>query len=100
MEKNKLDMADIFAEVANLILTSMFFHPLLPVSIPIALCGLSISYWVYKVFFIINFLEIFTKTSEKTRGDVRPYGIILFTCDPLHCVHLGTQPCIVLSNNL
>ena len=43
-----LDMADQFANTANLILSAIFFHPLLPISIPIALVGLLLNYWVSK----------------------------------------------------
>jgi hypothetical protein len=43
-----LDMANRFSNTANLFLTSIFFHPILPISIPIALCGLIFSYWVDK----------------------------------------------------
>lgn len=42
-------MANVFANSANLILTAFFFHPLLPLSIPIALVGYFFSYWVNKV---------------------------------------------------
>jgi hypothetical protein len=41
-------MADVFANAGNLILTATFFHPLLPLSIPIAFLGFSLSYWVNK----------------------------------------------------
>jgi hypothetical protein len=41
-------MANIFANLGNLILTALFFHPLMPLSIPIATIGLFISYWVNK----------------------------------------------------
>jgi hypothetical protein len=43
-----LDMANRFSNTANLFLTAVFFHPLLPVSIPIALCGYTFSYWIDK----------------------------------------------------
>lgn len=41
-------MANRFANTGNLFLTAVFFHPLLPISIPIAGCGLFFSYWVDK----------------------------------------------------
>ncbi|CDW71822.1 phage head-tail family partial [Stylonychia lemnae] len=43
-----LDMANRYSNTANLFLTAVFFHPLLPVSIPIALCGCFFSYWIDK----------------------------------------------------
>ncbi len=43
-----LDMANVFANAGNLLLTAFFFHPLLPLSIPIALVALTFSYWVNK----------------------------------------------------
>ena len=43
-----LDMANRFANTANLFLTAVFFHPLLPISIPIAFCGFLLSYWIDK----------------------------------------------------
>jgi len=53
-------MADVFANQANLLLTALFFHPLLPVSIPIALVATIFSYWTNKVssFFPNIFLSI------------------------------------------
>ena len=41
-------MADVFANAGNLLLTAFFFHPLLPLSIPIAFVALFLSYWVNK----------------------------------------------------
>jgi hypothetical protein len=48
-EGPRLDMANQFANIANLLLTAIFFHPLLPISIPIALVGLILNYWANKV---------------------------------------------------
>ena len=48
LEGPQLMMADVFANAGNLILTATFFHPLLPLSIPIAFLGFSLSYWVNK----------------------------------------------------
>ena len=41
-------MSDVFANAGNLILTATFFHPLMPLSIPIAFLGFLLSYWVNK----------------------------------------------------
>lgn len=41
-------MADVVSNTGNLILTSLFYSPLIPVTIPIALVGLFLSYWVQK----------------------------------------------------
>lgn len=48
LEGPQLMMANVFANAGNLILTATFFHPLLPLSIPIAFLGFSLSYWVNK----------------------------------------------------
>jgi hypothetical protein len=48
LEGPQLMMADVFANAGNLILTATFFHPLLPLSMPIAFLGFSLSYWVNK----------------------------------------------------
>jgi hypothetical protein len=45
-------MANVFANSANLLLTALFFHPLLPLSIPIAFAGFFCSYWVNKYVFL------------------------------------------------
>lgn len=47
-EGPQLLMSDVFANAGNLILTATFFHPLLPLSIPIGFCGFLFSYWVNK----------------------------------------------------
>jgi hypothetical protein len=41
-------MANRYSNTANLFLTAVFFHPLLPISIPIAFCGFIFSYWIDK----------------------------------------------------
>ena len=42
-------MANRFANTSNLFLTAIFFHPLVPISIPIACVGFIFAYWVDKV---------------------------------------------------
>lgn len=56
-EGPRLDMASRIANTGNLFLVSIFFHPLLPITIPIALIGFIFSYWVDKVI-IINLNHI------------------------------------------
>lgn len=51
-EGPKFDMADEFSKIANIILSAIFFHPLFPLSIPIAFCGLFLNYWSSKVHII------------------------------------------------
>ena len=41
-------MANLLSLEANLLLTSLFYAPLLPITIPIAFLGLVCSYWVEK----------------------------------------------------
>jgi len=43
-------MANMWANVINLIMTSLFFHPLLPLSVPIGFAGLFFTFWTNKVF--------------------------------------------------
>jgi len=43
-----LDMANRYANTANLFLTAIFFHPLLPCAIPIACVGFIFTYWINK----------------------------------------------------
>lgn len=47
-EGPRVDMANLMSLEANLILTSLFYAPLLPITIPIALIGLVFAYWVEK----------------------------------------------------
>jgi hypothetical protein len=47
-EGPQLLMSDVFANAGNLVLTATFFHPLLPLSIPIAFLGFFLFYWVNK----------------------------------------------------
>ena len=44
-----LDMANQFANIINLIMSAIFFHSLLPLSIPIGFAGLVANYWANKV---------------------------------------------------
>lgn len=41
-------MANNLATMSNLVLTAIFYSPLIPITIPIALVGLCFSYWVDK----------------------------------------------------
>lgn len=43
-----LEMADIFSDTANVFLTAVFFQPLMPFAIPLALVGFVITYWINK----------------------------------------------------
>ena len=56
-------MSDVFASAGNLILTATFFHPLLPLSIPIAFLGFFFSYWVNK-YFLLRVVERPDEMSE------------------------------------
>jgi hypothetical protein len=50
-ESPTLDMANTFANTANLMLCSIFYQPLFPLAIPIATLGLACQYWTFKVNF-------------------------------------------------
>lgn len=41
-------MANLLSITATLVLTSLFYAPLIPIAVPIALLGLLLSYWVEK----------------------------------------------------
>ena len=43
-----MDMANLVSNTGNLILTSIFYAPLMPVTLPICLIGLIFAYWVEK----------------------------------------------------
>jgi len=45
-------MANVFGNQANLLLTALFFHPLLPLSIPLAFVGTFMNYWATKYVFV------------------------------------------------
>jgi branched-subunit amino acid ABC-type transport system permease component len=47
-EGSTLYMTNTLACAGNILLTSFFFHPILPLSIPIGAIGLTILYWVNK----------------------------------------------------
>jgi hypothetical protein len=51
-EGPKIDMANLLSMTINIVSTAFFFAPLLPISIPIALVGTVLSYWIDKVNFI------------------------------------------------
>jgi hypothetical protein len=51
-EGTRLDMANEFANTANILLTAIYFHPLLPASIPIAFFGMICNYWASKYVFL------------------------------------------------
>jgi hypothetical protein len=59
-------MANMWANVINLIMTSLFFHPLLPLSIPIGFCGLLITFWTNKVPYLV--LIVLVCFSEKKQN--------------------------------
>lgn len=42
-------MANMFANVINLIMSALFFHSLMPLAIPVGFIGLLLTYWVDKV---------------------------------------------------
>lgn len=48
-ESPTLDMANTFANTANLMLCSIFYTPIFPMAIPIATVGLACQYWTFKV---------------------------------------------------
>lgn len=53
-----LDLANQFANVQNLMMTAVFFHTMLPLSIPIGTVGLFLHYWSNKVLPHYPFLNL------------------------------------------
>jgi len=45
-------MANEYANTAYILLTALFFHPILPISIPIAMMGMILNYWADKYVFL------------------------------------------------
>lgn len=60
----KVDMANLLANMSNLIMCAFFFCPLIPLSIPICFFGLIFGYIVEKVYIFIN-LNMFIVCSFK-----------------------------------
>ena len=91
-------MADVFANQANLLLTALFFHPLLPVSIPIALVATIFSYWTNKVssFFLTFSLVFALEESEASRRAFLVAGHVLRELTPMDGVYLVTESVLIL----
>ena len=47
-EGPRMDMANLVSNTGNLILTCLFYAPLIPITVPIAFFGLILAYWVEK----------------------------------------------------
>jgi hypothetical protein len=84
-ESPKIDMADQFSGAANLLLTAIFFHPLLPISIPIAMIGLLFNYWVSKYNFLrkISIPEQLSSLMPSFFANLLPYFAFLWSLDLL-----------------
>lgn len=71
-------MANMWANVINLIMTSLFFHPLLPLSIPIGFAGLLITFWTNKVrYLVMTFLVRVLEKKQNARGHGNHDGAVL-----------------------
>lgn len=86
-------MANNLANTANLFLTAIFFHPLLPISIHIALLGFFMSYWIDKVIILNIDINIgsFIKKIKITRIDVWLDGEIHCKSCPLFRILMGIE---------
>jgi len=82
-ESPKLDMADQFANAANLMLTAIFYHCLLPISIPIAMAGLFLNYWVSKYHFLrrISMPDQLSSLMPTFFANLLPYFAFLWSLD-------------------
>ena len=101
-EGPKLDMANLFSNTANLILAAIFFHPLFPLSIPIALVGLLVNYWTNKVhsLCLINVnIDSVSSQNAHSRVDVLNDGLILLEPYPLLCVSMVSWSSPLLSDS-
>lgn len=63
-EGPRLDMPNLFATMANLFLTCVFYSPLIPIAIPIGMVGMICAYWVNKV--TIHTLNLLAQSVETT----------------------------------
>ena len=84
-ESTKLDMADQFANTANLLMTAIFFHSLLPISIPIAMAGLLLNYWISKYKFLrtITMPDQLSSLMPSFFANLLPYFAFLWALDLL-----------------
>jgi hypothetical protein len=78
-------MADTFSNTANILLTAVFFHPLLPISIPIAFAGLFANYWVNKYTFLrrIRTPEQLSSLMPTFFANLIPYFALIWALDLL-----------------
>ena len=68
----------MYADSANLLLSALYFHPLLPLSIPIGLVGFILGFWSDKVSSTsLEYIDNGPQNDQKTIGDVRIDGGLL-----------------------
>ncbi len=93
-------MANQFANTANLLLTAIFFHPLLPISIPIATVGLLFNYWANKVifFFLLTSIDCILASHACPRITIKPDAYLFRKLDPLYGINLGPVSASFLQN--
>ena len=93
-ESPTLDMANTFANTANLMLCSIFYQPIFPMAIPIATVGLACQYWTFKASLSsINGIIVYIfEEDKKTRADVNFDARILRQHDSLYCFHVVNSP--------
>ena len=78
-------MANQFANTANILLTAIFFHPLLPVSIPIAFLGMICNYWANKYVFLrrLRVPEQLSSLMPTFFANLIPYFALIWALDLL-----------------
>lgn len=78
-------MANRYSNTANLFLTAIFFSPLLPISIPIALVGFIFSYWIDKIMLLRrhNIPEQMSGLMAKFIANLLPYFAFLWSLNLL-----------------
>ena len=92
-------MANLVSISANLVLTTLFYAPLLPIGIPIALIGMTFAYWVdkYNLLRIHRVPEMLNGVLPLFLSNVLPYIaflwslIFFFTVDILLTYHEGNE---------
>jgi hypothetical protein len=74
-------MANNLAGIANLILTTIFYAPLIPLSIPICLAGLLCRYWVdkFNLLKVCRVPEVMNGVLAKFVSNMIPYFAILWS---------------------
>ena len=80
-EGPRVDMANLLSNTANMLLTAIFYAPLIPITIPIALVGMCFSYWVdkFNLFRIHRVPEMINGVLPIFFANLLPYFALLWS---------------------